>query len=531
MTPVFYIPSLDLIMLVIAVAVGAVLGIAVYMSDPRSATHRIFALLTFSTMCWLVITYVVRLPTLIPDSLILHRLGIFFAAPMSSLFFLFAATMPSRRITLSRTVFWAVVGATVLMMALNISPYAFTGYTVVNGASEPTPGVGLAPFSVLSTLFSLLTIYWLIRSYRRASGPERKQIGIVLRGIIAMLALVTLTILVPVVAYGSIGLLAFTPVYALAFLGVAAYAITEYQLFNIKVLVTQSLTLVLCIVLFAKLFGEPTLDAQITDGFVLAAVIIFGFFLVRSVRREVEQRERIEQLATELTLTNARQETLIHFIGHEVKGFLTKAQGSFAALSEGDFGKLPEDLQPFVKEALRQTRDGVTSVSDILQASNLKKGTVAFKKEPLDLAKVVEKAVESARPSAEEKKLDFSYQQVGDGYPLTGDAQELGDHVFRNLLDNAIAYTPSGSVKMFLTKDAGKYVFTITDTGVGISAEDMPHLFTEGGHGKESQKVNVHSTGYGLFIAKNVVEAHGGKIHAESDGPSKGSTFVVELPS
>ncbi len=70
----------------------------------------------------------------------------------------------------------------------------------------------------------------------------------------------------------------------------------------------------------------------------------------------------------------------------------------------------------------------------------------------------------------------------------------------------------------------------VVDTGVGITPEDMSRLFTAGGHGKDSIHINVHSTGYGLFIAKSVVEAHGGRIWAESEGTGKGSRFVVELP-
>ena len=69
------------------------------------------------------------------------------------------------------------------------------------------------------------------------------------------------------------------------------------------------------------------------------------------------------------------------------------------------------------------------------------------------------------------------------------------------------------------------------DTGIGINEEDKERLFTEGGHGKDSQKVNAHSTGYGLFIAKSIVLAHGGTIRAESDGEGKGSTFIVEFPT
>ena len=68
------------------------------------------------------------------------------------------------------------------------------------------------------------------------------------------------------------------------------------------------------------------------------------------------------------------------------------------------------------------------------------------------------------------------------------------------------------------------------DTGVGISPEDRSRLFIEGGKGKDSLKINVESTGFGLYIAKKIIEAHGGRIWVESEGPGTGSTFSVELP-
>ena len=72
---------------------------------------------------------------------------------------------------------------------------------------------------------------------------------------------------------------------------------------------------------------------------------------------------------------------------------------------------------------------------------------------------------------------------------------------------------------------------SVADTGVGITPEDMPKLFTESGKGRDSTMINKDSTGYGLFIAKTVVEAHGGSIRAESAGKDKGSRFIVELPA
>ena len=87
-----------------------------------------------------------------------------------------------------------------------------------------------------------------------------------------------------------------------------------------------------------------------------------------------------------------------------------------------------------------------------------------------------------------------------------------------------------GNVRVGLSRTGNTIRFTVEDNGVGITPEDMRRLFTEGGHGKDSLKMNVHSTGYGLYIVKKIVEGHGGKVWAESEGQGKGSRFIVELP-
>jgi signal transduction histidine kinase len=108
--------------------------------------------------------------------------------------------------------------------------------------------------------------------------------------------------------------------------------------------------------------------------------------------------------------------------------------------------------------------------------------------------------------------------------------------VVNNLIENSTKYTMTGQIIVGLEKtgdlpaQAGKVLFSVKDTGVGITDEDKKNLFTEGGRGKDSIKVNVDSTGYGLFTVKLVVEAHKGRVWAESEGAGKGSQFYVELP-
>lgn len=316
------------------------------------------------------------------------------------------------------------------------------------------------------------------------------------------------------------------------FVAFIAYSMVKFKTFNSKLIAAQALVVSLAIAVLSLLFLQTIPNIRIIAGITFIFVCILGYLLIRSVRREIAQREHIEKLAGELEATNERQDTLLHFIGHEVKGSLTKDAGAFASLSEGDFGPLPENMKAFITQALIESRNGASSVENILKASNLKKGTVTYTKAPFDLKELVAKAVERAKPAAEKKglALTFLVQELGAPYTLTGDKAQINDHVLRNIIDNSINYTPSGSVTVSLKKENNKFVFAVKDTGIGITEEDKKKLFTEGGHGKDSQRVNVHSTGYGLFIAKSITEEHGGTIRAESEGAGKGSTFIVEFP-
>jgi len=239
----------------------------------------------------------------------------------------------------------------------------------------------------------------------------------------------------------------------------------------------------------------------------------------------------LARLKQELEMANAKQENLLHFISHEIKGFLTKGQNAFASIVEGDYGEVPPKVKELSEGALGEMRRGVSTVMDILDASNLKKGTMTFDKKPFDLKTYAQKAVDDAWWSALRKGLKIEVDiKPDETYMVVGDEPKISRHVLRNLIDNSVRYTQTGTITVSLSKEDKSVRFKVSDTGVGISPEDMQHLFTEGGHGKDSIKVNVDSTGYGLFVAKQVVDAHGGKITAFSEGPGKGSTFTVELP-
>lgn len=232
-----------------------------------------------------------------------------------------------------------------------------------------------------------------------------------------------------------------------------------------------------------------------------------------------------------LAEANAAQQKLLHTISHEVKAHLSKNEAALASIVEGDFGDAPQPLKSMAGAALADTRKGVDMVIDLLSASNFKTGSVSYAKKPFDLKAAVLDIAAELRPDAERKKLALECVVKDGEYLLNGDEEKIRRHVIRNLIDNAIRYTPSGSVRVLLARAEANFVLLVADSGVGIAQEDFSRLFTEGGKGVRSTEVNPASTGFGLFVAKSVVEAHGGRIWAESEGAGKGSRFYASFPA
>jgi signal transduction histidine kinase len=217
-------------------------------------------------------------------------------------------------------------------------------------------------------------------------------------------------------------------------------------------------------------------------------------------------------------------------VAHEVKGYLGKNAAVLASIAEGDYGAVPDPLKSTARAALTDTRAGVNTVMDILQGSNLGSGSVQYTMRPFDLRQALAAVVTATRPLAQSKGLALEFVDDGTAYTVSGDETKIRDHVLRNLVENAVRYTPKGSVAVGVSRIEGNAVAWVKDTGVGITPEDMQKLFTEGGHGENSRAVNPSSTGFGLFIAKQIVDAHHGSLWAESEGAGTGSRFYLLLP-
>jgi signal transduction histidine kinase len=257
------------------------------------------------------------------------------------------------------------------------------------------------------------------------------------------------------------------------------------------------------------------------------------------VIKEVEIREKIELLATDLEKANVRLTELdrqksefVSFATHQLRAPLTAMKGYGSLLLEGDMGELPKEAREGVRRIFDSTNTLVSIVDDYLNITRIELGTMKYAFDKIDLKDLIDDVLAELAPTISKAPVSFSFtaEETGRDYWMTADRDKL-KQVIVNLIDNSLKYTPSGKIEATLSFDKAKhkFVFKVKDTGIGIAPEVLPRLFQKFSRAGNANKTNIRGTGLGLFVAKQMIEAHQGTIRAESPGEGKGSTFIVEF--
>jgi signal transduction histidine kinase len=185
-----------------------------------------------------------------------------------------------------------------------------------------------------------------------------------------------------------------------------------------------------------------------------------------------------------------------------------------------------------VKESVQvidtSSKSLVKIVNEFLDISRIEQGRMKYEFVDFDAKKLAEEVVAELRPNVEKKKLSFEFSADAGEYTTSSDVGKI-KQVIGNIIDNSIKYTPEGGIKVHVGRKADKILISVTDTGIGISKEDIPKLFSKFTRAKDANKTNVTGTGLGLYVAKQMLQALNGKIWVESPGKGKGSSFYIEL--
>ncbi len=381
---------------------------------------------------------------------------------------------------------------------------------------------------IVELIFILSTIFVTIYESRRISNLSRRK-EIAIFGLGAVLFLIAFSSGNIIGSFTENWVLAQAGLFGMPiFVAFFAYMIVRFHTFNIKLLGAQALVFTLGFLVLAVLFIRKIENVRIVILFTLAFITILGYKLIRGVKKEVRQKEELEKLNIDLQNLIKQRESLVHLVTHKVKGSFTRSKYIFAGILDGTFGDINEEVKRRAEQGLESDNTGIETVDLVLNAANLQKGTIKYDMNVIDFKDLIFKTLAEKKVQAEAKGLQMKITIEDGAYNVLGDPFWLKDAV-NNLIDNAIIYTKAGEVNVALHDGDGKVKLSVKDSGMGITEEDKKVLFTEGGRGKDSVRVNVDSTGYGLYTLKLIIEAHKGKVWAESEGEGKGSTFFIEL--
>ncbi len=255
--------------------------------------------------------------------------------------------------------------------------------------------------------------------------------------------------------------------------------------------------------------------------------------LAHRLERELEERKRIEEALrlSEARLADAsrRKDQFLAVLSHEIRGPLAPIQNALHVLQRDPNGPLAAQAREIVE---RQATYMARITDDLFDLSRISSGTILLRKERLDLTELVRRAVGDYRITLEAAGLQVDLLLPERPLWTNGDLTRLSQ-IFTNILQNAAKFTEAGGrVTASLSEDpAGKTAsIRVRDNGIGMDAEHLGRVFEAFRPGARTYDRDSGGLGIGMALAKGLVELHGGRIVAASEGTGKGSEFTIELP-
>ncbi|HOZ56031.1 MAG: Non-motile and phage-resistance protein [Parcubacteria group bacterium ADurb.Bin316] len=251
----------------------------------------------------------------------------------------------------------------------------------------------------------------------------------------------------------------------------------------------------------------------------------------------IKLEKEVEKATKELKDANEKLKKLdesksefISIASHQLRTPLTVVKGYVSMILEGSFGKISATQRDSLDKVYQSNERLIHLVENLLNLSRIESGRLQFKYETMNLETVVDSVFEELTSKAKEKKLKFEYKKPAKPLPKVVIDQEKIRQVIMNLIDNSIKYTAKGSVTVSVKKEADNIEFCVSDTGMGVDPDDIPHLFQKFQRGTGTFLVHTEGTGLGLYVAREMIEQHKGKIWVESKGKNKGSKFIFTIP-
>lgn len=516
------------------IVMNFILSVAILLRGIREMVNIIFGFFTLSLVLWsfgILGFYFIKL-----DNLRLWILLTHFSGALLAIIFLYFSLHFPRRLTNNIPFLFIPI----IPFLLILDYLFYTDFIIGNVYGRMYEiNAGYIFYSIYFIFYFLLSYIFLFIQYKKSEDIiQKKQIIYILGGSMFSSALATIVdIIFPyfnIFQYIWLGSV-FTLIGNLSI----AVAILKYRFLNIKVIATEFSVFAIWFLMSLRILIDSTLQEKLVDGILLIFLVLFGILLIRAVLKEIKNREQIEMLNVQLERSMEELKKLdelkTEFVGlasHQLRTPLTPIKGFSDMLLHGDLGPLVNEEQKSAVQTINiSSQRMVDLIDDFLNISKLEKqGGFAYSFQLLHPQEIIEEIVKDFNLPAKEKGLQLAYtSQLSENTLLKIDSAKMKEAI-GNIISNSIKYTKQGAIWIMLSEENGWVIISVKDTGAGINKEDIPHLFQKFFRGREISRLASEGTGLGLYFTRRVVEGHNGTIVARSEGPGKGSEFIIKLP-
>lgn len=252
-----------------------------------------------------------------------------------------------------------------------------------------------------------------------------------------------------------------------------------------------------------------------------------------NVKLEDEVRRKTAQLRkanTELRRLDTAKSEFISIASHQLRTPLTVIKGYISMMQEGSFGEVPPKISENLNKVYVSNERLIALVENLLDISRIESGRQEFLWEKAQLEDIATGVVDNLKQTAVNKGLKLTlHMKKGLTPKILVDKNKIHE-VMMNFVDNSIKYTSSGSIDVQVKSDKDAVTFCVRDTGKGIDSQIKNNLFKKFSRGKDSFRMHTEGVGLGLYVAKMIIDAHQGRIWADSQGADKGSMFCFSIP-
>jgi len=529
---------LDLILMVFVLCSGVGIAFWVVLGDVKKLVNKYFSSFVLLAMLNILFSYFLKISSNVELSIYWAKLIWLTASLMVPVFYFFTLYFP-KKIKDNFLLNIIFIAAGIILAVLSVASDFFIKNVSVQGwGHEVIYGSGIFLFYIV-LIFSVIYGLWtIIKKYYSLSKNEKIKIKYFIFGIIIFLfSNLLFGVFLPAVLknseYTSIG-----DYSAIFFIGFTAYAIMKHQLFNIKVIATESIVILLSVGLFVQAFISGSAVEYILKFIIWALASYGGWLLIKSVKIEIKQKEELEHLAKKLEEANSHLKELDQmkddFLGmasHELNTPLAAIEGYLSMILEENMcGELNLKTKEYLSRIFNSSQRLSAIVKDLLNVSRIESGRIHLIYAEVQIEELVKQAVSEIDPKIKEKKHTTCLELPAEPLPKSWmDATRITE-VILNLLSNAVKYTDdNGHIEIgakFKDKDV---LVWVKDSGRGIPEDKADKVFAKFTQ-VDVLKDEVKGTGLGMYISKKFVELHDGKIWFESKGEGKGTTFFFSLP-